>query len=561
MDSTIKLRDDLQNLIHANTVSKQNVYSLIFVGFLIKKYDILMNCKFDNFLTFIQYIKEEISTKSYSQDELSLMNQSLNNLTVDFNLNNIGIKQVVDFINNYSKESYLEFIRIDLKNNLEKYNADMPEELSKLVSKILNTKKGGKLVDLICGNGNFLTTVADDNPTISVFGLTKSQNSLLNTEIRLYMLNCDYQVDFESEITIKESFSSYDSIFCLLPPDIKDKNIYYNNFTNTKNNSVLWKYIDNAISMLNAKGKAIFILNNAPLFRNTELEFRKYLIDNKLVETIIELPSNILYHTGINTTMLILSKNSNMVNMIDATNMTINLSKYQKTVDIDKIYNAYISKENKISDSIIKDKNYSFITNNYLNDTSKSMNHPVKLKDYIDVYRGYRGSKVHENNNETIKIIQVANLNTNFIDVNDLETINYDISMEKDLLKDKDIIFSRFANNFQCKIVHLKENEKVIASENIIILRVKDLNNLSPYYLEEYLNSDAGKETIFANQVKSTATLIQMSGLSDTYIDLISYSKQLEIEKLCISKYDEMKENKEKINSINSSIKDLLRNK
>jgi len=561
MDSTIKLRDDLQNLIHANTVSKQNVYSLIFVGFLIKKYDILMNCKFDNFLTFIQYIKEEISTKSYSQDELSLMNQSLNNLTVDFNLNNIGIKQVVDFINNYSKESYLEFIRIDLKNNLEKYNADMPEELSKLVSKILNTKKGGKLVDLICGNGNFLTTVADDNPTISVFGLTKSQNSLLNTEIRLYMLNCDYQVDFESEITIKESFSSYDSIFCLLPPDIKDKNIYYNNFTNTKNNSVLWKYIDNAISMLNAKGKAIFILNNAPLFRNTELEFRKYLIDNKLVETIIELPSNILYHTGINTTMLILSKNSNMVNMIDATNMTINLSKYQKTVDIDKIYNAYISKENKISDSIIKDKNYSFITNNYLNDTSKSMNHPVKLKDYIDVYRGYRGSKVNENNNETIKIIQVANLNTNFIDVNDLETINYDISMEKDLLKDKDIIFSRFANNFQCKIVHLKENEKVIASENIIILRVKDLNNLSPYYLEEYLNSDAGKETIFANQVKSTATLIQMSGLSDTYIDLISYSKQLEIEKLCISKYDEMKENKEKINSINSSIKDLLRNK
>ena len=79
--------------------------------------------------------------------------------------------------------------------------------------------------------------------------------------------------------------------------------------------------------------------------------------------------------------------------------------------------------------------------------------------------------------------------------------------------------------------------------------------------MEEYLNSDAGKETIFANQVKSTATLIQMSGLSDTYIDLISYSKQLEIEKLCISKYDEMKENKEKINSINSSIKDLLRNK
>lgn len=174
------------------------------------------------------------------------------------------------------------------------------------------------------------------------------------------------------------------------------------------------------------------------------------------------------------------------------------------------------------------------------------MNHTVKLKDYIDVYRGYRGSKVNENIKETIKVIQVAILNTNFIDINDLEFANYDISMEKDLLKDKDIIFSRFANIFQCKMIHLKENEKVIASENIIVLRIKDFNTLSPYHLEEYLNFDAGKETIFANQVKSTATLIQISGLSDKYIDLIPYSKQLEIEKLCISKYEEMKKDKEK---------------
>lgn len=44
--------------------------------------------------------------------------------------------------------------------------------------------------------------------------------------------------------------------------------------------------------------------------------------------------------------MLILSKYSNFVNMIDATNMTINLSKYQKTIDIGKIYDAYTNKNN-----------------------------------------------------------------------------------------------------------------------------------------------------------------------------------------------------------------------
>lgn len=561
MKENNQLMNNLLSLSHGGFISKTNIYKLVFVGYLTKKYDIPMNCKFDNHLTFIQYIKEEISKSSYSQDEVNLLNQCLTDLVNDFNLNTSGVKQIVSLINEYPREAYLDFIRLDLKNFIEKYNADMPEELSKLVLKILNTKKGGKLADLICGNGNFLTIATEMSSNVSLLGLSKNKESLLNTELRLYMLNSDYQVDYDSETIIKDSFSTYDSIFCLLPPDIKDKNIYYNNFINTKSNSVLWKYIDNAISMLNAKGKAIFILNNAPLFKNTDLDYRKYLIDNKLVEAIIELPSNILYHTGISTMMLVLSKNNNnMVNMIDATNMVIKDTKTSNKLDIDKIYDAYINSDNKMSDLTIKDKNYSFIPSNYLNDVSKSMINPVKLKDYVDVYRGYRGVK-GENSEETIKIIQVSNLNADFIDINELESTNYDASMNKDLLKDKDIVFSRSANNFQCRMLHLKENEKVIASENIIVLRINDTKSLNPYYLEEYLNSEIGKSSIFANQVKSIVTMFQISGLNETYIDLIPMSKQLEIENLSINKYEEMVINKSKINSINSSINKLLGNK
>jgi restriction endonuclease S subunit len=254
----------------------------------------------------------------------------------------------------------------------------------------------------------------------------------------------------------------------------------------------------------------------------------------------------------------VLSKNNNMINMIDATKMYTS-NKKLNIIDEEQIYNAYINNENKISDLTIKDKNYSFIASNYLYDVSKTMSNPIKLKDYVEIYRGYRGLKENENDDK-VKIIQISNLNSSFIDNNELDIISYDSNMKKDLLQNNDIIFSRITRNFQCHLVHIEDNEKVIASENIIILRVKDNKFLSPHYLKEYLNSENGKNSVFANQVKSVSTMIQINGLSETYINLLPMDKQLEIEKLSISKYEELINNKKKIASINSSIINLLDN-
>lgn len=555
------LKEDIKNLIHNNIISKNNVYSLVFLGYLIKKYSIVIDVNFDTFLIFIHHVKEEISSRSYSQDELSILTKCLNNLITDFNSNNNGITQLINFINKYSKELYLEFIRINLEDNIEKYSKNIPVELSNLVLKILNTKKEGRLADLICENGNFLINATDTKSDISVLGLTDNSNSLLDTEIRLYMSNVNYQLDYENETTIKKSFSSYDSIFCLLPQNIKDKEIYYNNFTNTKNNSMLWKYIDNSISMLNAKGKAVFILSNDPLFKNTDLEYRKYLIENKLVETIIELPNNIFYHTKSNAIMLVLNKNRNsMVSMINATDMILEKTSNINRLDITKIYNTYINNENKFSDLIIKDKDYSFIPSNYLNDIKRTMSNPVKLKDYVEVIRGFRGNKKNINNDKTIKIIQVSNLTKSFINVKDLEKINFNVK-DKDLLKDEDLLIARTSSNFKCTLLHLKENEKVIATENVIILRVKNPSALSPYYLKEYLNSKKGINLIFNNQLKTSHFTIQINKLNDLYIDLLPINKQIEIEKLSLYSYEEKIKYKNKIDSINNKIKKILNDK
>ena len=202
MDKMIDLVRNLLKFIQMGYLSKQNVYKLVFIEYLSKKYNILINCKFDDFQSFIQYLKKEISTKNCTQDEFELLNQCLNDLTYDFKSSKNELEQIISLIDKYSMETYLKLIKFNSENFIEKHDYDIPKTLSQLVLKILNTKKEGKLADLICGNGEFLVNATEIDSNISVLGLTQNKHTLLNSKIRLHMLNSNYAVIYEKNLNI-----------------------------------------------------------------------------------------------------------------------------------------------------------------------------------------------------------------------------------------------------------------------------------------------------------------------------------------------------------------------
>ena len=73
MDKMIDLVRNLLKFIQMGYLSKQNVYKLVFIEYLSKRYNILINCKFDDFQSFIQYLKKEISMVKWP-DGKDLMN-------------------------------------------------------------------------------------------------------------------------------------------------------------------------------------------------------------------------------------------------------------------------------------------------------------------------------------------------------------------------------------------------------------------------------------------------------------------------------------------------------
>lgn len=102
----------------------------------------------------------------------------------------------------------------------------------------------------------------------------------------------------------------------------------------------------NGVSKLKDDGKMAIIQNSSPLFSGAagsgESEIRRYIIENDWLETIVQLPTDLFYNTGISTYVWIINKNKNIlrkgkVQLIDAsscfTNRRKNIGNKRKDLD------------------------------------------------------------------------------------------------------------------------------------------------------------------------------------------------------------------------------------
>ena len=551
-------KNDLYSLVHENVITEKDIYSFVFVGYMIKKYNLDINCKFDNHITFISYIKESMDNLSFSKDELNLLSESLNNIATS--LTDYSVKRIIKFINNYDKQAFIEFVILPISGSRD-YYMNVPESLSELVLKIIN--KNGSILDLCCGNGDFLVKAIEKNCDYSVTGYERSLSRLLNARIRMLMLNCYYNFEHTSPLEYPIDDLKYDSIFCIPPfgEKIDNDKLISTNFEIKKTNTNYWYYIDRVLSMLKPKGKAVVILPQLPMFKNPDSTIREYLVKNKLVEAIIELPERIFSNTGIGTIMLVLSKNNNYCRLIDAKDMYFKATRIINSIDVDKVYNSYIEENDKVKlvvDRDFEERGYSFIPSKYLNNITSEIKNPKLLKEYVTITRGYRGKPTNNENNEKCKYIKLSNISNGEILKDDLEIIDYNETMEKNVIKDKDILITARGSRFESAIIRVNDDEKIVCSDAIFVLRVVN-NDLNPYYLNAYLNSELGQEAIFINQIKSSSLIINANGLLNTFIDFISREKQEEIEKIERKKYSIKEQYKKDIKKLEEEIEKIIK--
>ncbi|MFA7120118.1 MAG: type I restriction-modification system subunit M [Bacilli bacterium] len=143
------------------------------------------------------------------------------------------------------------------------------------------------------------------------------------------------------------------------------------------------------LSWLSPKGTAAIVQFPGVLYRSgAEQKIRKYMVDNNFIDSVIQLPSDLFFGTGISTCILVLkkSKGDNNILFIDASNEFVRNTNKNKLSDenIDNILKLLEYRKNVdyksvlISNEEISNNDYNISVNSYLKSESKEEKIDIK---------------------------------------------------------------------------------------------------------------------------------------------------------------------------------------
>lgn len=518
--------------------------------------------------------REVMSYLSQSKDEnRRLVSKALDNIRDC--MSNENIFNILKYLNNFNQYRLIEIICEDYEL-YSKYTFSTAKTLSELTYNILESIKGGEVLDLCSYNGNFLTNYAKKNKDYTFTGVEINEQSNLIAEIRMQALRVKYEI-LRKNVLYNDIEKKYNKIFCeyplatrLLPEDIEKINTSENvmDFVFSSKISAGWAFVNSVANRLSKDGKAVVVTSNAILYKMQDIGYRKSLLDKGLVEAIISLPDSVLTSTAVATTLIVLSNNNRSVKFINATNMAEKV-RNRNELDIQKIYEEYMASENTENTRIVKnedvaDNDYSFLVDNYMNTRKIIIKNPKKTQEISEsIYRGYQlfstdimQSTEKKENSVPYKIINITDITDGEINQNLTTIYPENDKMDRYLLKDKDVILSSKGVLNKVAVARVKDGEKYLPTGNFVVIRLKK-DVMNPYYLKMFLESDKGKEMI--NSIKTGVVLkaISVNQLKEMNVPAPNIEEQEKVIKRYLDKVEEIKKAKDVLRTLEENLKEM----
>lgn len=466
--------------------------------------------------------------------------------------------------------SLTDFVLFDYETSI--YNESTPQCISELAIELLEKHNGKQVLDLGSFKGSFLSNYYEKYTNNFYTGIDISVEASLVAKIRLEILKANYNI-INKDILKDEIEYKFDKIFSNFPFMPK---LPMNAMINPKKyeydlqskNSGDWFFIMNMLNLLSTQGTGIAVVSNGCLFKMTDIEIRKYLVDSGYIEAIISLPEKIFAYSNIATTLIIFNKQQrDSVKFIDASKL-YTPGRRVNLINVQQVLNEYDSnKETEytrlINKEIIKENDYNLTPSRYF-DSKVELINPTPLEDVIlEMIRGYRitaeeidkSTTVSESEN-SFKILNLSDINNGIIN-DELTMFEADPkSVEKYILQDGDVIISAKSSKIKTAVASIKENEKVVASGNLLILR-PDKNKINPYYLKLFFDSEKGNKILSSIQTGAVILSINTSQLKRINISLLSLDEQNRLANKYLSKLDSIKIMKSKLQQLEEELGDI----
>ena len=221
---------------------------------------------------------------------------------------------------------YLQGLYEFFLSNREELNQDYtPKSLAKLVGMLSNHENENIIYDMCCGMGSLTIAKLKSHETCRYILKELDTTVLPFLLFKLCYYNVNAKVYTEdvlygnrkAEYTIRNGVLVNELPLAELKADTVISNPPFNlkaeNPVKTENmdfnNGLNYAWIFKALDNLNDNGVAVFILPNSILTSDNDNEYRKYLINNDLIDTIVTIPNKFFINTDIPTTVIKISKN------------------------------------------------------------------------------------------------------------------------------------------------------------------------------------------------------------------------------------------------------------
>lgn len=175
--------------------------------------------------------------------------------------------------------------------------------------------------------------------------------------------------------------------------------------------------IENGVKDLKADGKLVIALSQSFLFQSGKHgSFRKQLIQNELIDTVIQLPKGLLPFRSIPFSVLLINKakkHKGFIKLVDASKFLVQTPKYDKILDHERLISALNSNAESesikmVSNKIIEGFDYSLNVPIYFQNTYEG----VALGDILEVIK-----PDHKTNLERGKLVATGDLKEGTFDL------------------------------------------------------------------------------------------------------------------------------------------------
>jgi signal transduction histidine kinase len=301
-----------------------------------------------------------------------------------------------------------------------------------------------------------------------------------------------------------------------------------------------------SLSKINNKGKAIFNVPTGFLF-NSLLDYirvRKYLIENDLIEAIVNLPSGTMYHSGINTSLLLINFNKSEKNKIKIINAQLLYESKPKNreivnesiLDIDSIMDSY---HHETKDSFFIDikkiskKDYRLDSNIFQKEIFElhyalGEGKAKYLKDLAVIKKGKNFNKDKLSNQGEFPIVKIQNLYNDVLDlyINENDTFEMLQNIQSgDIISEECILIAAVGEQLKPTIFRPSNKlPNIFITTNIIVLIPR--NDVLIEYLYYQMYTKIVTEQIKNLTSGSIRTFLTISSISELIIPYVELQEQ-----------------------------------